>query len=163
EATALGDPEMRYLPSGSPQSIRGLSYQSLLGYRAARVVSGNTVVAVAGDVRRGDVLPRSQRAFPGPPRGPPPRPPARPPQAAPNRVERTAGSEQANVAIAMRTPAARAPDRAAMVVLSAILGGGGKRLYEEIRDRRGLAYSTDASILQMTDTGVMVAQAGTDP
>jgi len=163
DATALGDPRLRYLPSGSPETVEALGYDALLGYRARQVVSGNVIVAIAGDTRRDDVLPQVQRAFATLPVGPRSTPRPLPQTQPPDLVERTAGSEQSNLAVAVRTPGAASPERAALVVLSAILGGGGQRLYQEIRDRRGLAYGTGTSLLQMRDAGVLLAVAGTEP
>lgn len=161
--TALGDPALRHVPAGSPDTIRSLTYESLLRYRARQVVGGNTIVAVAGDVRRADVLARVQRAFAALPAGARQQPRALPRVAPPPLVEREAGSEQANVAVAVRTPGVESADRAALVVLSGMLGGGGQRLYTEIRDQRGLAYAAGASLLQMPDAGVLLAYAGTEP
>jgi predicted Zn-dependent peptidase len=161
--TALGDPALRHVPAGSPETISALTYDNLLRYRARQVVAGNTIVAVAGDVRRADVLPRVQRAFAALPAGPHQQPRALARGAPPPLVEREAGSEQANVAVAVRTPGVESADRAALVVLSGMLGGGGQRLYTEIRDQRGLAYSASASLLQMPDAGVLLAYAGTEP
>jgi predicted Zn-dependent peptidase len=161
--TVLGDPELRYVPSGNPETVARLTYEDLLRYRDEHVVRGNTIIAVVGDVRREEVLPQVAAAFaalpPGPRRAPRPIPPAPPAE----RVTRQAGSEQANVAVASRTPGVWAPERPALVLLSGLLGGGGQRLYEEIRDRRGLAYATGAGLLQMADVGVLIAYAGTDP
>jgi predicted Zn-dependent peptidase len=162
--SALGDPTLRHRPSGSPAAVRSLTYESLLAYRAARVVSGNTIVAVVGDVRRAEVLPRVQQAFAALPLGPRQRPTAFPRGPLPPRVERTAGSEQAVVAVAALTPAIAATrDRAALTVLSTYLSGFTGGLMREIRDERGLAYSTGAAVLQMSDIGVFVADAGTAP
>jgi len=162
-ATALGDPTLRHVPAGSPDTVRALTYESLLRYRARQVVGGNTIVTVAGDVQAADVLPRVQQAFAALPPGPRHQPRALPRGAPPPLVQRQAGSEQSNVAVAVRTPGIESADRAALVVLSGLLGGGGQRLYTEIRDKRGLAYVAGASLLQMPDAGVLLAYAGTEP
>ncbi|HLH25858.1 MAG TPA: pitrilysin family protein [Chloroflexota bacterium] len=162
-ATALGEPDLRHVPAGSPDTISSLAYDNLLRYRAAQVVGGNTIVAVAGDVRRDDVLPRVQRYFAALPPGPRQQPRPLPRVVPPPLVTRAAGSEQSNVAVAARTPGVESADRAALVVLSGLLGGGGQRLYTEIRDKRGLAYVAGASLLQMPDAGVLLAYAGTEP
>lgn len=163
EATTLGDTRLRHLPSGSREGVEALGYDDLLRYRARQIVSGNVIVAIAGDVRRDDVLPQVQRVFDSLPVGLRHTPRALPSGPPPNLVERVAGSEQSNLAVAVRTPGATNPERAALVVLAAILGGGGQRLYEEIRDKRGLAYNTGTSFLQMGDAGVLLAMAGTEP
>jgi len=162
-ATALGDPELRHLPSGSREGVQALSHEQLLRYRDAHFVTGNVVVAVAGDVRREEVVPKIAAALAELPQGPRRPPVALPPAQVGTRVERPAGSEQANIAVAARGPGVQAADRAALVVLSGILGGGGQRLYTEIRDQRGLAYAVGASLLQMADVGVLLASAGTEP
>jgi predicted Zn-dependent peptidase len=161
--TALGDPGLRHVPAGSLATARALGYENLLRYRASRVVAGNTIVTVVGDVRAADVLARVQRAFAALPPGPRQQPRPLPRIVPPSLVEREAGSEQSNVAVAVRTPGVESADRAALVVLSGMLGGGGQRLYTEIRDKRGLAYAAGASLLQMPDAGVLLAYAGTDP
>lgn len=161
--TILGDPNLRHVPAGSLETADALSYENLVRYRTSRTVAGNTIVAVVGDVREPEVLALVQRAFAALPPGPRQQPRPLPRIAPPPLVERDAGSEQSNVAVALRTPGVEAADRAALVVLSGMLGGGGQRLYTEIRDRRGLAYATGASLLQMPDAGVLLAYAGTDP
>src|SRR5579875_1074044 len=162
-ATALGDPALRHLPSGSREGVRALSHEQLLRYRDAHFVTGNVIVAVAGDVRRAEVVPKIAAALADLPPGPRQAPGPLPPAPAATRIERPAGSEQANIAVVARGPGVQAADRAALVVLLGILGGGGQRLYTEIRDRRGLAYAVGASLLQMADVSVLLASAGTEP
>jgi predicted Zn-dependent peptidase len=162
-ATVLGDPELRHLPAGSPASVARLTYDDLLRFRDQQVVRGNTVIGIAGDVRRADILPKIEQAFAALPPGPRQRPRPVPATAPAALVQRALGSEQANLGIAARTPSVESADRPALVVAVGLLGGGGQRLYQEIRDRRGLAYATGAGMLQMTDLGVLVASAGTDP
>jgi predicted Zn-dependent peptidase len=48
-------------------------------------------------------------------------------------------------------------------VLNAVVGRTSGRLYTEIRDRRGLAYSAYSSIAPYSDGGIFYAYAGTDP
>ncbi|MBX5492117.1 MAG: insulinase family protein, partial [Chloroflexi bacterium] len=69
-ATALGDPELRHLPSGSREGVQALSHEQLLRYRDAHFVTGNVVVAVAGDVRREEVVPKIAAALAELPQGP---------------------------------------------------------------------------------------------
>jgi predicted Zn-dependent peptidase len=163
EATTLGDPQLRHLPSGSPEAVEALTYDNLLAFRGSQTIGGNTIVAIVGDVRRGEVVPLVQQAFAGLPAGARQRPQTLPDGQPSRLVERTGGSEQTNLAISIRTPEATSQERAALVVLSAILGGGAQRLYEEIRDKRGLAYGTGTTFLQMQDAGVLLAMAGTEP
>jgi predicted Zn-dependent peptidase len=54
-------------------------------------------------------------------------------------------------------------DRAPLRVLNAVLGRSSGRLYGEIRDRRGLAYSAYSSVSQFVDGGIFLVYAGTEP
>ncbi|MBI5485351.1 MAG: insulinase family protein [Deltaproteobacteria bacterium] len=55
------------------------------------------------------------------------------------------------------------PDRYALFLLTTILGGGmSSRLFEEIREKRGLAYSVYSYIISHADAGSLVVYAGTE-
>ena len=55
------------------------------------------------------------------------------------------------------------PDRYAMQVLGAVLGGGmSSRLFTEVRERNGLAYYVFAHHASYNDTGTLFSQAGVD-
>ena len=70
----------------------------------------------------------------------------------------------AHVALAWRGVPADDPDRYAVSVLNQILGGGlSSRLFQQIREERGLAYSVFSSICAYSDAGSIVAYAGTSP
>ena len=56
-----------------------------------------------------------------------------------------------------------APERYALYLLSTILGGGmSSRLFQEVREKRGLAYSVYSYVISHADTGSLVVYAGTD-
>jgi predicted Zn-dependent peptidase len=55
------------------------------------------------------------------------------------------------------------PDRYSLMILNAILGGGmSSRLFEEIREKRGLAYSVYSYVSSFTDAGTMAIYAGSE-
>ncbi len=55
------------------------------------------------------------------------------------------------------------PDRYALFLMTTILGGGmSSRLFQEIREKRGLAYSVYSSIIAQSDAGALVVYAGTE-
>jgi predicted Zn-dependent peptidase len=73
-------------------------------------------------------------------------------------------TEQVNVALGVRTVNINHPDRYALEVLAAILGGGmSSRLFHEVREKRGLAYSITSSSFHYGDCGSLVSIAGVDP
>jgi predicted Zn-dependent peptidase len=71
---------------------------------------------------------------------------------------------QAQVLVGVLAPPLGHPDYAAMKVLSTALGGGmAGRLFRELRDKQGLAYSTGAFYPSRVGRGVLVAYLGTAP
>lgn len=73
-------------------------------------------------------------------------------------------TEQAHLVLSMRSIARNDPDRYALSVLNQILGGGmSSRLFQEVRERRGLAYSVYAYRAAYETTGSMSIYAGTAP
>jgi len=73
-------------------------------------------------------------------------------------------NEQAHVAIGWHGPSQTDPDRFAFVVLSHVLGDGpSSRLYEEIRERRGLAYAVSSSLATYSDAGTVHVYCATSP
>ncbi len=73
-------------------------------------------------------------------------------------------TEQAHICIGTTGLARTDPDRFAFMVANTALGGGmSSRLFQEIRERRGLAYSVYSYHAQYTEAGLFTAYAGTTP
>lgn len=73
-------------------------------------------------------------------------------------------TEQAHIALGVRTFPIDHPDRYAASILAAILGGGmSSRLFSEVREKRGLAYSIRTSVEYYSDCGHFTTFAGVDP
>lgn len=80
------------------------------------------------------------------------------------RVTVTRSTEQANVLVGGVGITATDPRRFTLSVLNAVLGGGmSSRLFQEIREKRGLAYSTYSFASGHADTGVFGLYAGCTP
>ena len=87
-----------------------------------------------------------------------------PETAAPILIERKSELEQAHLIIASPWPAARSEDRYAASMLGTVIGGGtSSRLWQSIREERGLAYSIGAGGNTYTDIGMFTIYAGTSP
>ncbi len=70
-------------------------------------------------------------------------------------------TEQTHLWVGFRGLAASDPDRFALRVISAILGGGmSSRLFLSVRERKGLAYYVRSNVELYTDTGYIAASAG---
>ena len=73
-------------------------------------------------------------------------------------------NSQANILIGMQGLVGNDPRRYAMAVLNTVLGGGmSSRLFQEIREKRGLAYSTYSFNQGYSDAGVFGLYAGCSP
>jgi predicted Zn-dependent peptidase len=89
---------------------------------------------------------------------------AAPVAAAPIFTERKQELEQAHLILATPWPSARSEDRYIGSLLGSIIGGGtSSRLWQSIREERGLAYSVGAAASGYTDVGVFHIYAGTSP
>ncbi|MBC7519191.1 MAG: insulinase family protein [Microbacteriaceae bacterium] len=72
--------------------------------------------------------------------------------------------EQANVLLGVPGLAAADPRRSTLAVLNAVFGGGmSSRLFQEIREKRGLAYSVYSFSPSFSDTGIFGIYAGCSP
>jgi predicted Zn-dependent peptidase len=155
----------RHLPGGSRDTVLTIAREDLQEFRDRWFSANNMAIAIVGNVRHGEIVPLVERYFGAmPSRELPPRPTAA--QAFPS--ERTlanvsAGNYQAQVLIGVPGPSLRDPDRYAMAVLDAAIDDAGRRLFTEIRDRRGLAYSVGSAWVGLTDAGIWLASAGVDP
>lgn len=73
-------------------------------------------------------------------------------------------TEQAHIALGVRTVPLEDPDHYPLGVLAAVLGGGmSSRLFHEVREKRGLAYYVRSSSDHYSDCGSLVSVAGVDP
>jgi zinc protease len=123
------------------------------------------ILAVSGDISARDVVADVARLFAGAPADDGEPDPAVPTAA--SRADRTVllkPAAQAQVLVAFLAPPASHADYAAVKVLATALGGGmAGRLFTEVRDKQGLAYSTSGSYPSRRGPGVFFTQLGTAP
>jgi predicted Zn-dependent peptidase len=87
-----------------------------------------------------------------------------PTPAAPILIEQKKELEQAHLILAAPWPNAKSNDRYAASLLASVVGGGtSSRLWQTIREERGLAYSVGAGGSTFSDVGVFTIYAGTSP
>jgi len=153
---------------GTEESITGMSAKALRGFYKRRYTMPRMVLAVAGNVEHAQVLRLARKALrdrpsssdtPVPPRAGRARISTRP-----ELVLHTDHTEQAHVMLGMRALSRHDERRYALSVLNAALGGGmSSRLFQEIRERRGLAYQVYSSVAAYADTGHFSVYAGCQP
>jgi predicted Zn-dependent peptidase len=156
---ALGRPVV-----GSAAVISSISRRSLAAYHRAMYAPGNIVVAAVGNLEHDRLVGLLEQAERKAQEAPAPRPIRSPlvrPPAPGLRFQRK-DTEQYHVCLA--APGIARSDRRRFVVslLDAILGGSASsRLFQEIREKRGMAYSVYTFASQYTDTGQVGLYVGT--
>ncbi len=151
---------------GTVESIAALTRAQVHGYYARRYQPGEMVVSVAGNVAHADVVRLVRRAFgevaePSASRARRAMTPGRPDRSVAVLADDT---EQANLVLGMHGMSRHDPQRFALGVLSATLGGGmSSRLFQRIREERGLAYSVYSFSHAYDDTGQFGVYAGCQP
>jgi predicted Zn-dependent peptidase len=168
-AALFGDAPLGRPILGTVDSISSLGQDRITRYYRERYVTHNLVVAAAGNLDHDEVVRLVQAAFEGA-RGEAGRAPAPPriggPGAGPNPGVRSVDrpTEQANLILGTVGITRTDERRFALGVLNAALGGGmSSRLFQEIRERRGLAYSVYSYNSQYADTGTFGVYAGCLP
>lgn len=156
---------------GTPETVSSFGHERTARFHAAAYAPHNLVIAAAGNVRHEDLVELAARAFPG---GTGERvragsasdegdvaPPA---AAAPILLQRKRELEQAHLILAAPWPSARGEERYAASLLGSVIGGGtSSRLWQRVREERGLAYSVGAAASQFADAGMFQIYAGTSP
>jgi predicted Zn-dependent peptidase len=146
---------------GTSEGIAALTPNTLRSDQARRYRPGGAILAITGRYDAGTLVGTVERLFGGwSGVGPAAPAPSTAEGTSMSRVE--AETEQQQIGIAYRAPAATDPDyyvgRLAREVLS---GGMAARLFTEVREKRGLCYSVGASPGQIRGAGYIVAHAGT--
>jgi predicted Zn-dependent peptidase len=148
---------------GSTESITGMAREEIVVYHAGHYRPSNVVFAAAGNLTHDRVRTLVASRFPDDAGARPPRPRPSPPEPRPVAVM-TRDTEQAHLVVGARALSALDPDRYALTILNQVLGGGmSSRLFQEIRESRGLAYSVYSYQSSFDDTGYLAIYAGTAP
>jgi len=148
---------------GVPESVMGVTGERLREFIARGYVPNRILIAAAGNVdheRLVDLLESTTLFAPAPCL--PPLVPRAVPVCLPARmVVQPKRLEQAHVLLGGYGLAAGSPSRYALALLNTILGGNmSSRLFQEIREKRGLAYSIYSFIEATSDTGMVGIYAG---
>jgi predicted Zn-dependent peptidase len=150
---------------GTRESLARIDHATIVAHYRAFYRPERMVLAVSGQVVTAEVLAEARRLFGGLPAGAAAPDLAIPPPAAEaRRVVIEQPAQQAQILVGGLAPSLDHPDHAAVKVLSVILGGGmAGRLFVELRDRRGLAYTANAYYDPVGDAGALVLYLGTAP
>jgi predicted Zn-dependent peptidase len=148
---------------GSAQTVSALTRQQLRAYHARRYRPQNLVISAAGSVRHDELVDMARAATP--PAG---QPPGQRSSAAPAFRRRAnflqKDTEQYHVCVGGPGLARNDERRFALRVLEGVLGGtSSSRLFQEVRERRGLAYAVFCFSNLYARTGEIGLYLGTRP
>ena len=155
---------------GTAETVPTFDRETTAAFHAHEFSPRNLVIAAAGNVEHARLVEMAERAITNgqpAPNGQPKSAKAvvdSPQPAAPILIEQKKDLEQAHLIIASPWPSSLSDDRYAASMLASVVGGGtSSRLWQRIREERGLAYSVGAGISTFSDIGVFTVYAGTSP
>jgi len=149
--------------AGSAETVEAITPDDVRTFFGEHYRAGSTVVAVSGPLDHDSTIAQVESAFGALPTGD-------------GRVQRvdpgvaTGGeiveddTEQVHIVLGMQSLRRSDDDREALDVVNHVFGGGlSSRLFDEIRERRGLAYSVYSGVSAYADSGAFTIYAGTQP
>ena len=152
---ALGRPVL-----GRAEIISGLARDSLRGYMARHYGPPEMILAAAGKVDHEAFADQARRAFHG--LTAEANSEAEPARYAGGEYRETRDLEQVHLLLGFDALGYLDPDYYALIVLSSLFGGGmSSRLFQEIREKRGLVYSVYSFVSAYRDGGLFGIYAGT--
>src|SRR5260370_30543216 len=150
--------------TGTPKTLDVITRSDLVSYLREKYVASDALVVAAGKLKHRQVVravARYARRFPSGVR--PAFAPARNEQRTPRVRLFTKNSEQTQIALGIRACSRHDGRRYAMRLLNVILGENmSSRLFQVVREDRGLAYSIYSASSFFADTGDLVISAGLD-
>ena len=148
---------------GDEDAIRALPEAAVHDFWRRMYRPANTVVAVAGDIPHDDAVQLAADAF-GSGNGAIPRfAPAPSLPAGPRVLVGRRDTAQAQLSVGVPGLHRDHPDAWTLAVLNAVLGDGmSSRLFQSVREERGLAYDVSSGLVEYADAGVVEVSAGVD-
>ena len=158
-----GDHTLALPVLGSAEIIRSVSRESLTGFRDRHYIAPRVTIAAAGQIRHEDLVKLVEPLLGGLPSSG-----VLPEFIAPVPLvdHRFIAKDIEQAHLAMGVPALRFddPDRFVMLVLNNLLGGSvSSRLFQEVREKRGLVYGIYSSAEAFRDSGILVVQTSCEP
>jgi predicted Zn-dependent peptidase len=146
---------------GTRRSVNAATAGRLAEYRASLYAPDAIVISAAGAVDEDELLALAEQYFAAPGAAPG-LPPPEPAVFTDGRAHAARALEQAHLVLLLPAPGLRDPDYFALRLFAEMLGGGmSSRLFQEVREHRGLAYAIDAYADCYSDAGVLGVYAGT--
>ena len=145
---------------GSKETVQALTRDALLDYFAGAYVGSNIIVSAAGNIEHARVRELIESTFgsvrkEGEPLN------GTPPRVVPQVILRAKDIEQSHVCVGTSSFPQRHDDRYVSYILNTVLGGSmSSRLFQNVREKRGLAYSVFSGLGAYRDAGNLTIYAG---
>jgi len=150
--------------AGTKETVMVMTHKDLRNFHANHYTPGNTVIAVAGNCRHQTIVNLVKKKLGKlPAKSKTTYVKVNPIQPGPKVRFFKKNIEQMHMALGMPGFHEQHKDRYVLSLLSVLLGGNmSSRLFVEVREKRGLAYSISCSAKSMHDTGLFMIRAGVD-
>lgn len=153
---ALGRPIL-----GAHETLAGASASSLGAFHRGHFSADRIIVSAAGALDEDELLALADTFFGGAAAGATPKMAGERPIFAGGHARETRRLEQAHLVLLLPAVSRHDPDYFALTLFTEMLGGGmSSRLFQEVREKRGLAYAIDAYQESYEDAGVLGIYAG---
>lgn len=145
---------------GTEQIIRGMKREALHGFMQAHYTPDNMVIAASGNLHHDQVVELAERHFSKLPRAE--REAPMPSDYMGGEYREMRDLDQAHIVLGFNAPGYGEADYYPSMLLSTVLGGGmSSRLFQEIREKRGLVYAIYSFTSPAEDGGLFGIYAGT--
>ncbi|MCH7699304.1 MAG: insulinase family protein [Chloroflexi bacterium] len=159
---SFGDQQLGWPVAGTVETVEEMNRQDFMDHIGTWYVPQNMVISVAGNTTHKAVVEETRKLF-GELTGDaaPSIEPAKEGRPERNIIVEDRDITQSNLGMSLRAVSRTDPDRYPLTILNAVLGRGmSSRLFKEVRERRGLAYSIGSGVTRYNDTGVLSISAG---
>jgi len=147
---------------GTTKTVGRLDQQKLFDYHAGRFRGGNMVFSAAGDLEHDQFVEAVTQKFASLPPGMATQQVQAPLASARILLQNKKSLEQVQLCMGVPAPPITDDNRYATLILNTVLGGGmSSRLFQTVREERGLAYAIYSDLSPYSDTGSLCVYAGT--
>ena len=147
---------------GTTTTVGKLDQQKLFDYHTGRFRGGNMVFSAAGCLDHDQFVDAVSQKFTALPAGEAEQEMQTPQASARILLRNKKSLEQVQICLGVPAPPITDENRYATLILNTVLGGGmSSRLFQTIREERGMAYSIYSDLSPYSDTGALCVYAGT--
>ncbi|HVE55279.1 MAG TPA: pitrilysin family protein, partial [Pyrinomonadaceae bacterium] len=151
--------------AGTPRTVKTFNHEVTRKFHEETFNASNLIIAAAGNLEHKQIVELAEKFFSAKIKNRTPQPKDEEPEiSAPIIIKKNKNLEQAHLIIAAPFVDAKSERRYAADILANALGGGtSSRLWQKVREEKGLAYAVGTSAAMYLDCGVFSIYAGTSP